>query len=1106
MNKLSKVLMATALAMGAGQLIDTAEVHAQASAQVGSLRGVIRDKSTGENAIGATVVATSPALVGEQVVITDENGGYFVNSLPPGLYTLTIYYNDKPYSRGNVLIQLGKEAVVNVTVDSSAGKPGGEVIEIKGNAPIIDQGSTKTGTTITDDYTRNIPTGRTFGGVLGSVAGSQEDFYGVSLAGSTSVENVYIVEGINTTDTGFGGLSSNLPNEFVSETEIITGGYNAEFGRATGGIVNVVTKQGSNQFRGSVFGYVTPGALISDAELIERQGDSLDSKTDLDYRYDFGAEVGGPIIKDKLWFHVGFNPSYAKTTQTRIVQSQVDANSDGVPDINPDNGLLLHEQVSSRENNSTTSTYFYTAKINGAINQNNQFQISAFGNPLTGDLALTPIRNPQYRNLNVEQGAYDVAAKWTSKFNDGKTQIDAVFGFHRQIDNQTPESGQNVPLVRYNYTRSLYDFADLEGMDTIAKCQDGGPNDAYPMIRNCPVLNYSSQGIGFLESRTNDRTSAVLAVTQRVKAAGYHTFKAGIDADLATYDSQRGNTGGTTLRRDADTAAGAPGRWQIRQFLSVTRNLTPAEAMSPEDVDLAPGQVLCASDRAICSVSPNGISADTNNTSLAAFIQDSWQIRPNFTLNAGLRWENQTGYVAKALQGSLTPQGETVPDTAFELKNMLAPRVGFIYDPTSEGKAKLFGHWGRFYENVPMDINVRAFGGEVTNISTYNLNRRLPDTEGYDSNCNLNYTPGVADLSSTILGCTDTAIAGLLGEGTEYVSPNLKGQYTQELILGAEYEFAADFTIGLNYIHRSLPTVIEDISTDGGNTYMITNPGEDFSSEAADVRREAERLMASTDPNDQALADVYFSRADQLEYVSKFDKPTRNYDAVQLTLKQRPTRASLLQASYTYSVSKGNYPGLFSTETTQLDPNLTSLYDLPDLMANRYGPLGLDRPHNLKVDGFYQFDLKKAGLLTAGASFRAQSGIAHNALGAHPVYGAGESYLLPRGAFARSPVTTATDLHLSYGYRLSKNTTIEGFIRLFNLFNTQDELDVDEIYTSDSAIPVVGGTPDDLRHLKATEAGTFLEVNETVTPNKNFGKLSARQAPRSMQLGVRLTF
>ena len=176
-------------------------------------------------------------------------------------------------------------------------------------------------------------------------------------------------------------------------------------------------------------------------------------------------------------------------------------------------------------------------------------------------------------------------------------------------------------------------------------------------------------------------------------------------------------------------------------------------------------------------------------------------------------------------------------------------------------------------------------------------------------------------------------------------------------------------------------------------------------------------------------------------------------------------------------------------------------------MANRYGPLGLDRPHNFKVDGFYRFNFKQAGLLTTGGSFRLLSGIAHNALAAHPTYGNGESYLLPRGSFERSPVTTSLDAHVSYGYQINKTTMFEGFVRIFNVLNTQDELNVDEIYTFDNANPVVGGTPEDLAHIKALDDfGLQSAGATTVTPNKNFGHLNSRQAPRSIQLGVRLTF
>ncbi|MBA3538312.1 MAG: TonB-dependent receptor, partial [Deltaproteobacteria bacterium] len=663
-KSLFKAFIAIGLLAGPTSLLHTQDAFAQAGATVGSLRGQVKDKANGEAAAGATVVATSPALQGEQVVLADENGLYYITALPPGAYTLTIYYSDKTFSRSNVFIQLGKEAVINVTVDSNAVQSGtanggkGEIIEIQGSAPIIDQGSTKTGITLTDDYTRNIPTARTFGGVIGSAAGSQGDIYGTSLAGSTSGENTYIVEGINTTDTAFGGLSSNLPNEFIQETEVITGGYNAEFGRATGGVINVVTKSGSNELKGSVFGYYRPGSFVSDAKQVAREGGSIASATNLDYNFDVGAELGGPIIKDKLWFHVGINPSLTKRTTTRTVQSQVDKNDDGVPDT--DNlGFTVHEDVSKQDIEANFKTYFYTAKINGAVNANNQFQISAFGNPRQADDLFAVTRNPAASKWAYDDGAYDLAGKWTSKLNDGKTQIDAVLGFHRGYENQKPfRAADNVSQILYRYDRSLYDFSDLEGAG-IGACQDDVASDMYMSIRNCPVNSYSEQGLGFLEERTNDRQSVNLALTQRVKAAGYHTFKVGGEIEVSTYDSTRYYTGGQILSRSAADTATVQGRWVQRSFLGFDR------AAMPDEV-LATGEVLCAGDRSVCS-GRDKLVADTTSRSLGAYAQDSWQIRPNFAVNLGLRYEQQVGYAAEALQGKPTPEGEVVPDRAFTL-------------------------------------------------------------------------------------------------------------------------------------------------------------------------------------------------------------------------------------------------------------------------------------------------------------------------------------------------------------------------------------------------------------------------------------------------------
>jgi hypothetical protein len=253
-----------------------------------------------------------------------------------------------------------------------------------------------------------------------------------------------------------------------------------------------------------------------------------------------------------------------------------------------------------------------------------------------------------------------------------------------------------------------------------------------------------------------------------------------------------------------------------------------------------------------------------------------------------------------------------------------------------------------------------------------------------------------------------------------------------------------------------------------------------------------------------SLAALYRSRATQLRSVKNFDPPSRNYDALQVSAKTRATQNSLLLATYTYSRAVGNYPGLFSTETSQLDPNITSQYDLPDLMPNRYGASGLDRPHNLKVDGFYQFNLKKAGLVVLGASVRAQSGIPGNTLAAHPIYGQRESYLLPRGALYRSPASMTIDTHTSYGYQLSKDVRIEGYLEIFNLLNQQPEMSIDDNYTTNFALPIVGGDAGDLAHAKTNVSRR--QTPNVVNKNQNYGKTSARQNPLTGQVGFRLTF
>jgi hypothetical protein len=305
-----------------------------------------------------------------------------------------------------------------------------------------------------------------------------------------------------------------------------------------------------------------------------------------------------------------------------------------------------------------------------------------------------------------------------------------------------------------------------------------------------------------------------------------------------------------------------------------------------------------------------------------------------------------------------------------------------------------------------------------------------------------------------------------------------------------------DLKVGLSYIRRDLGRVIEDVSTDGSTTYIVANPGEVDEGAVADLRAEAASLMDS----DPERAAYLAYQADLFEGVGVFDRPKRTYNAVQLTAERRFTKDFMMTASYTYSNVRGNFPGLFSPETGQLDPNLTTMFDTPELMANRYGNLPADAPHLVKLDGFYQLHLDEIGFFNFGGRFRAQSGQPINTLGSHPLKSLNESYILPRGEAGRTDLVTRFDLQLGYGRALTAGTRLEAFVTVFNLLNQQQETAVDETYTRDDVNPIAGGDDEDLAHLKVLGENLAPEVNP------NYKNTSVRQDPLSMRFGLRLTF
>src|SRR5262249_7930490 len=141
---------------------------------------------------------------------------------------------------------------------------------------------------------------------------AQTDTYGISLNGATSPENGYLIDGISVQNPGFGLLGSQVTSEFIEEVNVFTGGYLPEYGRSIGGVLSAITKSGTNEFHGSIFGTYTPGGLSGTPDTVNTVGSSTAAALNVHNIGDFGATLGGPIMKDRLWFFAGVQPSFTR--------------------------------------------------------------------------------------------------------------------------------------------------------------------------------------------------------------------------------------------------------------------------------------------------------------------------------------------------------------------------------------------------------------------------------------------------------------------------------------------------------------------------------------------------------------------------------------------------------------------------------------------------------------------------------------------------------------------------------------------------------------------------------------------------------------------------
>jgi len=1146
------------LVTAAAAVVATAPNSAAAAADV-TISGVVVDAKSEATIPGALVILQCSCLQGVRETTTNADGVYAFRDLPPGKFTVQVLTGKADVNK-SMDLAAGAQFRANFKIDQDNGLRIDIIVTPKFRTDAT------TGARINIKDIEKVPVGGTRGnytGVIDLLPGVTRDKAGDRLGGVTGAESKYMVDGQNATSPAFGTPSATIVQEFIEDIEILEAGYDAEYGGGSGGQVRARRIGGTNKFRGTVLMRFSPRVALP--RFVAQTDEALRVAEVRDYEGQGVFTLSGPIVKDKLFFAFGLAPEGQKNSLIQSFYRRRDKDrSGGYEDCAHQNGTFdcvangnYIDTVKFAEQKFRTGAWDlqFTATLDWQITPRHrlrlsggtvpQFRRSSFRQP-PGSEPNAFGTNPQQSiggQSRVAQGVVNdtfgssysngtqVGLDYEGRAAGDKLEIDAgvYYSRNRSIDAYKLDDPnlKNIPLMQETdgQGRNLFDLLDRDAAVRLVGGVDQACNNANLPGLTCPTRTWLSGGLGSYSNSTQDRVGGRLALTHFLtsKRAGSHQLKYGAEIDSVRFaqDSRYSGSNESDFYANCpagqkgggewcfDPSKGPNGAYTINTANRVNNNrVINVDSDNPDQrTTFGFGRVRFEQNdlRAIASPIGAGARVPSYTATLATqnyglYLQDKWAITSNLYLNVGARWEMQD------MRDALGKRNIFIYDN-------VAPRVSLVYDWTEEGKSRLYASYGWFYNQLPVVLNSRAFGGLVNVARSYR-----------QSDCATPVRIGGTDRVRSIDGrpteyCTDfnNSTTGLTA-GT--VVPRLRGMYNQQFQVGYEQEVVEDLVLGVNWLHTDLGRAVEDVSTNGGLNFVIANPGESVS--AADIARQqaqCDELQGKFDgaAMDDPQRDVYARELNRCNFLadafgkvgSLFNKPIRNYDAWTVKLNKRFARNWMVQASYTYSRLLGNYDGFVARNTGAINLGASAQYDIPELVRNSYGPLFDNRPHQVKLDGFYSFDLKTAGRFTLGASLRYQSGTPISVYADNNRYsGQYLVYVLPRGAGGRIEPTYYANLSLSYAYPLPGELELELTARLANLTNNKAVLRVDETYSFAFGRAIAGGDLEDLKHAKvqSSNAPTRFFQRDILPKQGNFGVQTVFQQPIQAQFELRLRF
>jgi len=1080
----------------------------------GSLGGVVLDPS---DAVVSSAKVTITGPIGDKTMQTDPEGRFLFQVLTPGFYSVKIEKEGfKATEIKQAEVVTGRTSSISVKLELGASST---VVEVSGALVTVDTTSTASDSNLTDTFYQSIPIGRGVTGLFyaapGVSSGGGTGTANPSIAGGTGLENNYVADGVSITDGGFGGigvysriygsLSTGINLSFVKEVDVKTGGYEAQYGKSTGGIVQIVTKSGTNQLHGSIGGYFAPQRfeatrLFSDDFEAggSQQRFNLQGKTLHQSNYDVDTQVGGhvPGFKDHLFFFGAFNPQW-NTDYDQLAQFR-----------NPSDLLNgTPTQTSIGDKNIAVRVYSYAGKLTFRLNDHNQFEGSAFGDPTYGD----PNPNGTGGLVTASPTTYDKLQYGTRNFVvrynatlSPTWLFNASFTWGHNNLNDTPSSPNTYAITDYTQ-RTPCGAPNFSGI-----C-----NNQTEPLRGA----YLRQGLGYYENTTGDNYGLNFDTQKTFNFLGQHSVSFGYKYDRSHYDGTKARSGPNIAFTAADAAlVGGPPNLQQELVTNGTNaafQLRANAGLCGVSEMVIPGEHTCpdgGTDVYLLQTRGEFGSLGFKTTSRyhTLFAQDAWSLSKYVTINAGLRWEQQhvTGL-----------------NTAYTFNDNWSPRLGISVDPWGNRKTKVTANFGRYTESLPLDIAIRSLSAELdfpTAIWLPPVDGAGHVAENADGTLNFSNFSPANNLLVPFGGISGEANLEAFGKGT-------RSEYLDEYQVGFEHEFGNSGVIfSARYTDRRLARIIEDnaaLSPEAyqaglGQIYVISNVSKsqdvfknvveipwthDFSSanpigdapggctssgtNKTIYSTQAPKFAGSFPPYDSngnpvvlpngnnafCLPNAFDATGNQITGTvgadgipDGFVNPIRKYQAMEFEVNKSFSKGWQMRANYRIAKLQGNYEGSFRNDNGQNDPNISSLFDFTqgnfNLLGQQFVPGVLNQDVRHLTNGFvsYTFPNHLKGL-TMGSSVHFQTGIPINNLFAHPAYqNSGEipfcadntvNCASARGALGRTKDFGQVDYHIDYPVRITEGTRLRLAADLFNLANSKTQLRVDQNAQRSAGVP-----------------------------------------------------